>query len=245
MKKRNFKTDELDRIGRKLLDAGKTQREEIERIVASPTLFATVKTRIEIERRERNSQSVFGGWTSFLILNRQRVSAALLLFAVAAIGIVSFNKFAARQQLEQAAAPEIQPKIEPIKSSPVPPPDRILEDSSTVATVPKVKNSAAGKSSKFIKQTALADNGAKARKPARQRKFEPRREKPAGEFYALAFAGNSAENGEPLRVVRAELSRSSLFALGVNISIDNDAEKIKTDLLVSADGVARAIRFVN
>ena len=65
----------------------------------------------------------------------------------------------------------------------------------------------------------------------------------AGEFYALTNAGN-LEDAAELKIIRTELSRASLFALGVNLPIENETEKFKTDLLVGSDGVARAIRFV-
>jgi hypothetical protein len=65
-----------------------------------------------------------------------------------------------------------------------------------------------------------------------------------GDFYALTYAGNLGETGEDWQIIRTEISRSSLFALGVNLSIENESEKLKTDLLVGSDGIPRAIRFV-
>ena len=40
------------------------------------------------------------------------------------------------------------------------------------------------------------------------------------------------------------MPRSALFAMGVNIPLENDAEVVKADLLVGTDGVTRAIRVV-
>jgi hypothetical protein len=245
MRNRNFKNEELDRIGRKLLDAGKTRREEIERIISSPTLFEAVRARIETERRERDSKSFFGGWASVRIWNWQNAVAALLLFAVSAIGVMVFSKFTVRLQFDRAAVPQTSPEIEQIKNSPISPTDRIIEDSPMVATVAKAKNSTAGKSRKIIKLNASAVLSAKAQKPARRVTLQPQREKSVSEFFALAFAPNSREIGEVMRIVPAELSPSSLFRLGVNLPIENDSEKIKTELLVGTDGVVRAIRFVN
>ena len=46
-------------------------------------------------------------------------------------------------------------------------------------------------------------------------------------------------------VVRAEIPRSSLVAMGVvDLPIEGSNEKIKTDLLVGSDGVVRGIRIV-
>ena len=65
-----------------------------------------------------------------------------------------------------------------------------------------------------------------------------------GEFYALSFAGdpNEAERGG--RIVRVDIPRSTLYAMGVDIPLENEAETVKADLLVGNDGVTRAIRVV-
>ncbi len=240
MNKRNLQNEELDRIGRELLDAVRLRSEEIEQVVSSPMLFDTIKARVEIERRERNSKSVFGGWANFQLWNRQRVAAAVLLFFImGAIGLIGFSNFSQQPQTEQAAAPEIQPTVEQIEiSQPAIP---IPEDAPAIV---KTKNSVI-EPAKIAKQKIFTGKTLKARKPIQRRKLQSIQNETAGEFYALAFAGNPGEDGEELKIVRAELSRSSLFALGVNLSIENESEKIKTDLLVGADGVARAIRLVN
>ncbi len=59
MNKRNLQNEELDRIGRKLLDAAKVRSDEIEQIIGSPLLVDAVKARIETERRERNLKKRF------------------------------------------------------------------------------------------------------------------------------------------------------------------------------------------
>ncbi len=242
MNKRNLQNEELNRIGRKLLDAGRVRNEEIEQIIASPMLFDAVKTRIETERQRRNSKSVSSGWASFQIWNWQKAAAAvLLLFIVGAIGLIGFNKFTKQQEVYHVAAPKIHPQFERIEILPFPPTNQSLENSPVIL---KTKNFAV-KSPKIAKQKISINKILKAQKPNQPRKLQLKQEKPLGEFYALAFAGNPGETGEELRIVRAELSRSSLFALGVNLPIENESEKIKTDLLVGADGVARAIRFVD
>lgn len=65
-----------------------------------------------------------------------------------------------------------------------------------------------------------------------------------GNFYSLPFVGVSDETKEELQILRVELPRSSLFALGLNLPLESGDQKVKTDLLVSSDGVARAIRLV-
>ncbi len=119
MNKRNSQNNELDRIGSKLLDAAKVRSDEIEQVVGSPMLFDGVKARIENERRNRNSKSIFGDWANFQIWNWQRVSAmVLLLFIAGVISLIDFSKFTRQQQTEQATATKIKSKVEQIESQP-------------------------------------------------------------------------------------------------------------------------------
>jgi len=244
MNKRNLQNEELDCIGRKLLDAAKVRSEEIEQIIGSPILFDAVKARIETERRNQNLKNVSGGWTNWQIWNWQRASAmVLLLFIFGVISFTVFSKFTPQRQTEKAAAPKIKPKVEQIE---IPMTKQIPEDSPVIVKT----NNSATESPKIIKQKVLANKISASQKfvaqePKLQRRLQLKQNETAGEFYALAFTGNPIETGEELQIVRAELSRSALFALGVNLPIENESEKIKTDLLVGTDGVARAIRFVN
>ena len=74
-------------------------------------------------------------------------------------------------------------------------------------------------------------------------KQPPQYQEPPQEFYALAdMRPSDIANG---RVIRVDLPRASLVALGVNIPLDSDKQMIKTDLLVGPDGVPRAIRLVD
>jgi hypothetical protein len=245
MNKRNLQNEELDRVGRKLLDAARVRSEEIEQIVGSPMLFDAVKARIETERRNGNLKNVSGGWANLQIWNWQRASAmALPLFIVGVISLIIFSKFTPQQQTEQVAVPEIQPKVAEVEI--LQPTTQIPEDSPTIVKTknPVIESPKITKQKVFINKISKTQKS-EARKPKQQRRFQLKQNEPSGEFYALTFAGNPGETGEELQIVRAELSRSSLFALGVNLPIENESEKIKTDLLVGADGVARAIRFVN
>ena len=65
-----------------------------------------------------------------------------------------------------------------------------------------------------------------------------------GEFYPLTYIGGPDETEDGGQIVRVELPRSSLFAMGIDVPVENIAPKIKTDLLITADGMMRAVRFV-
>ena len=247
MNRRNLQNKELDRIGRKLLDAAKARREEIEQIADSPMLFDSIKARIEIERRSRNLKSASGSWANLQIWNWQNASAMVLFLLIAGvISLVVLGKFVQRQQIEKAAAPDTKSQFEQIKTQPLQMPPQIPEESPVFVKTknPEIKSQKITEQKVFIKNATKLQKPA-VRKPNQQQKLQPKQIESGGEFYALAFTGNPVETGEELQIVRAELSRSSLFALGVNLPIENETEKIKTDLLVGTDGVARAIRLVN
>jgi len=64
------------------------------------------------------------------------------------------------------------------------------------------------------------------------------------DFYALSYTGDPAETDAGGRIVRVEMPRSSLFALGINLPLENDDGPIKADLLIGRDGSTKGIRLV-
>jgi hypothetical protein len=65
----------------------------------------------------------------------------------------------------------------------------------------------------------------------------------ATQFMPLDYSGPmSLQDGGQL--VRVELSRSVMLNLGVPVNMDRYGEKVKADVFVGPDGLARAIRFV-
>jgi len=65
----------------------------------------------------------------------------------------------------------------------------------------------------------------------------------ATDFMPLGYASfiSLQEGGQ---VVRVELPRSTLAAFGLPVNMDRYNEKLKADVVLGIDGVARAIRFV-
>jgi hypothetical protein len=63
------------------------------------------------------------------------------------------------------------------------------------------------------------------------------------QFIALSYVApaNLQDGGQ---IVRVELPRSAMASFGVPVNMDRFGERVKADVLVSADGFARAIRFV-
>lgn len=241
MRNRKLQNEKLDRFGRELLAAARISNDEIEQIVAAPHLFNSVKARINTEQRERKSKNFSGNRWNSPVWNWQRVSVAfagMAIFVFGVFGFIVMNKFSQNED-QFAAVPEIQPEWASVK----------------VAETPQIQVHSRETAKKegsiikpFFKQAAFKKDIVKTRKALRKndppKKSNPVEKEPVKEFYALNYIGNPNETGEALRVVRTELSRSELFAMGVNLPIENEPKKVKTDLLVGTDGVARAIRFV-
>ncbi len=241
MSKQDLQNKRLDQIGRKLLESSRVREEEIERIVAAPQLFDSVKASIEINRAGRSSKGFFGFRAGFPARSWQRAAGAFAVLAILVIGLVGAIVFikpdSSPQMAEQASVPEIQTPITPVDI-----PQPVIEG------LPKNEKEKSFVVKKRIhaRRTVLKIEKAALPKPARKVNVVKQQTKSEvlGDFYALTYAGNLGDTGEDWQIIRTEISRSSLFALGVNLSIENESEKLKTDLLVGSDGIPRAIRFV-
>jgi hypothetical protein len=65
----------------------------------------------------------------------------------------------------------------------------------------------------------------------------------ATRFMPIGYAGpiNLQDGGQ---LVRVELPRSAMLSMGLPVNMDRYTERVKADVLLGADGLARAIRFV-
>jgi len=63
-------------------------------------------------------------------------------------------------------------------------------------------------------------------------------------FVALPNAAGSLQD-EDVDLVRVELPRSAVTALGMPAGDDSDAGSVEAEVLVGPDGMARAVRFLN
>jgi hypothetical protein len=65
----------------------------------------------------------------------------------------------------------------------------------------------------------------------------------ATQFYPVGYSSAlSVQDGGQL--IRVELPRSAMTAFGLPVNMDRYNERVKADVLMGADGLARAIRFV-
>lgn len=65
----------------------------------------------------------------------------------------------------------------------------------------------------------------------------------ATDFLPLTYDNNLSQLDDG-QVVRVELSRSALHSFGLPVNLERGSERVKADVLLGHDGVARAIRFV-
>jgi len=64
----------------------------------------------------------------------------------------------------------------------------------------------------------------------------------ATDFIPLTYG--DAELGSDAQMVRVELPRSAMARFGLPVNMDRADQRVKADVLLGADGLARAIRFV-
>jgi hypothetical protein len=62
--------------------------------------------------------------------------------------------------------------------------------------------------------------------------------------FVLVGYGNALDLQDGGQLVRVELPRSAMATFGLPMNMDRADERIKADVLVGTDGLARAIRFV-
>lgn len=219
MRKRNLKNTDLDALGVELLRAGKLRTGEIEEIVSRPHIFSTVKARISSE--EFNTRP-------FIRWNITAAVAGVLVIIIAAFaGFLAFRK---GEPVMQSAEQEIPAPA--IGNVPVP------------VLIPAVLSDAVEKVSAQVKHSPKRRIASKSKVRKRPAISRPPEINDGETFYALTYVANLEETARDGKVIRVDLPPASLFALGVNLPLENDARMIKTDLLVGPDGVTRGIRLV-
>lgn len=223
MQKKDLNDIELKRIAGVLVRSASVSESEIGKIACDPAMFDKVRARIKAgETRTTASLTSF----SFIRRNAAAVSGVLLI----SIAAISFGLLRGKTT-ETAKVTPIEKSVE--ISRPVinrfPAPDNAVEPGSMPAE------------DRIAPQRASMTTRVEPR--PRVRKVSPAGHS-GGEFYAVSYAGDPTETERGGRIIRVDMSRSALFAMGVDIPLENEAEVVKADLLVGNDGVTRAIRVV-
>lgn len=230
MKRGDLTTEDLDRIGIKALKALRAADDEIDKIVGSEDLFGPVRAAIRMRSGRLSTGSPFFRFRPY-VLAWSMAAASLAVAAI--IGVLAFvGRYDSSQRVAENLSEQVLPIELPAAQEPSPTLGYKAPSSPTVVAA------------SYRRQTTH-----RSRRPAQpntQRRPEPISIEDVGEFQALTYAGDASEMGDAAQIVRVELPRSSLFALGVDLPIENQAAaKIKADLLIGEDGVMRAVRLVN
>lgn len=228
MKKRNLDKTELDLIGRKLIERRSLPSVNIDKIVSNPDLFSLINSRIMAEGNAYKV-NVTSGWVLFSFIRRNAAAfagVAVMLIVVIAASLFRFDKvFNAANAVQNPAA------VVPEAARPDLPPQ---EQAGRNQSPGRAQNPDFQFEKAVVRQSIRPIEP----KPRAHNSIEME-----AEFYAISYNGEADEAGDG-QIVRVDMPRSSLFALGVNVPLENDSEIVKADLLVGANGVARAIRVI-
>jgi hypothetical protein len=222
MQNRNLNKKALDKIGRHLFESSASASDDIDAIVENPYLFDRVRARIVADQNARPAVAIQEPRVRFFGRNAV-VLASIAGFIVAVFGALSlFRPDANLIEVKRVQIPDAVPEV----ARPEVPPQ------------PFVGKLSAGRASK-------ADFKVENAVPNRRRARRQAEAEPEAEFYPVGYTGDPAETAGGGRIIRVDMKRSSLFALGINLPLENENETVKADLLVGSDGVTRALRIVN
>lgn len=229
MRDRKHDKTELDAIGKRLLAVAALRETEIDRIAARENIFEGVMRRISL-----NSESPRNARPSFVFRHRLAFGSSLAaVLCVAVFGLV----------LQQKGSPFVSG----IDQFPVAPPE-----SARPGITPQVivKGFTEGRAELIEEPTPPEPTAQRAvyRQPeplTPKAQRASHRAQPNNDFVAVTYTGDGGESARGGRVVRVDVPRSTLFAMGFNVSLENDSPTVKADLLIGPDGVTRAVRLVD
>lgn len=215
MSKQNRQKEDIGRIGCSMLAAARLTGGEIDEIISNPRLFSSIRESITAGSRV-DEASVPSPW----LLWQKGLAAAGVSFVFLALGLGvahlrSFDQLVVTESTVNADPQAIVPAERTPAANPAP-----LRVDKVIPRVSRVRPPVA----------------------PQQRKSLPRAEKEPvmGEFQAIAYREDADGEGE--RVVRVELPRSSLIAMGIDAPGGRETGTIKADLRIGADGVMTAVR---
>jgi hypothetical protein len=230
MQKTKLDNQELDAIGKRMLAASRLTEAEIDKIAAMPGSFEGVLSKI------RATEPV----------SQRRVGVAGFVMAHRAIAVTSFAALLCISAfaifLQQDGPGHVSTDIQ----TPVEKPDKARPTTPQVVYVKGFTSGRADLQLDVPPETPTVQNAIQkeARRP--QPRVEQARYSPndANNFVAVTYMGDGGESARGGRVVRVDVPRSTLFAMGFDVSLENDSPTVKADLLIGPDGVTRAVRLV-
>jgi hypothetical protein len=227
MERKFTNNDKLDSLAAEMVKRSALTHDEIESIADGQDLYASVRARIIADRVvEPLTRRGFTFFEQSAI-----VSTAAAIIVVAVFGAMSIRR-PLPQNIAKSVPPIRQPRVVPDPPAADPVATETYNDMRPRSSAPQIE--------KAIAYRPTIDRRPAAR-TTREQQFE---EQPPSEFYPLADLHPSEEPVTGGRIVRVELPRAAIVALGANLPLDSEKQSFKTDLLIGPDGVPRAIRIV-
>ncbi len=221
--KKGYDNKTLDLVGKRLLDTEPLPAGNIEKIVANPELFCRVRERIA---SERTASIVDLRQTS--PFRRYAIAYSGITLTVAAAAVIAFYRpeiaIETPSQVVNSQVPDAVPDTARTKV----PPQPITGKLSAVRAEKK----------EFRVEKSILPRTKPASHLRRDRELDTR-------FIPVSYTGDPDETSAGGQVIRVEMKRSSLFAIGVDLPLENDDSVVKADLLIGRDGVTRAVRMVD
>jgi len=231
MQKHKLNDQELDAIGKRLFGASRLTESEIDQIASAPGSFEGVLNRVRNAEAANDRKVGLGG---FLLAHRAIAGTSLaVIICISAFAIVL------QQYRADAVSSNIHtPAAEPGTARPIFTPQ-----------VKLVKGFTSGRAD--LEPEVLPESQSVINAVQREtRRPQPRVERASyhqnneNHFVAVTYTGDGGESARGGRVVRVDVPRSTLFAMGFDVSLENDSPTVKADLLIGPDGVTRAVRLV-
>ncbi len=229
MFRREHNNQTVDAIGRKLVENDLLSVDEIDRIIEKPGLFDQVNRRIaDVENGAVSHERKVRGW----------IPAAAVSFASLAVLAILASAVIDRKDVETA-----KPAVTYIQVSDAAP-DVARSEVPPKPDVAKLTADRAPRSDVRPEKASFRPTASRIPRVNVPVNFRVNSNVSEAAFYPVAYTGDPAETAGGGRILRVDLNRASLFALGVNMPLENDVAMVKADLLIGADGVTRAIRLV-
>lgn len=231
MADRRTQNEKLDNIGRRLIETSVLRDADVDAIASNHELFASVLSRINVVEKVREKPD----YVVYILRHR-------LAFGSAFAAVLCLSVFVTYLQQNPSGSVSLGIK------DPVQHPDAARSE---ITPQVIVKGFTAGRAADLEPEP-------QTQQPVVQQAVyrQPRPSGPAvqrasldssrnTEFYPVTYTGDGGESARGGRVVRVDVPRSTLFAMGMNVSLENESPTVKADLLIGPDGVTRAIRLVD
>jgi hypothetical protein len=235
MQQHTSKKEKLDKIGRALLESSAMTNEELEKIVSGPRLFSAVQARIEAERQKAAAapvkKPIFAAWN-------WQIGSAAFAGAVIVLAVILGLAFSTRRE-NFADVAQIDPPAQMVGVQ------EIAQEPKQIRMPAGLDNGETEFKPVEVVYSERAESKAAAKKVVRRVKLKrAAQDHSPAQFYPLTYTGLSDETSIEAQVVRVEVPRASLYAMGVDLPLGNGTDTVKTELLISSDGVTQGIRIV-